>query len=158
MSECPFCSIFTGQSEASLVYADEATIAFLDLRQPNGGHVLVAPRQHIQTRYDLDEATGAALMRTVVRTARAVRTSLQPAGMSIWQSNGEAAGQEVPHVHFHVLARQPADGLLRVYADKPPRPEREALNQLAITIQHAFPTGHDGGEQDQDGGAKEQRR
>jgi histidine triad (HIT) family protein len=157
MSECPFCSIFTGQSEASLVYADEATIAFLDLRQPNGGHVLVAPRQHIQTLYDLDEATGAALMRTVVRTARAVRTSLQPAGMSIWQSNGEAAGQEVPHVHFHVLARQPDDGLLRVYADKPPRPDRAVLNQLAIRIGRGFAI-PDGSRDDHDASAQDRHR
>ena len=59
MSECLFCSIVRGEVEASLVHADGATVACLDLRQPNGGHVLVAPRRYVQTLYDVDEASGA---------------------------------------------------------------------------------------------------
>ncbi|MGI8912606.1 MAG: HIT family protein [Chloroflexota bacterium] len=156
MSDCIFCAIVTGEIEASLVYADDVTMAFMDLRQPNGGHVLVVPRQHVEMIDDLNAVTGAALMQAVIRTTRAVRKSLQPAGISIWQSNGAAAGQEVPHVHFHVLARQPADSLLRVYAEKPPYPDRASLNQLAITIRRGYTTPHDGGE-DGSGGAVEQR-
>ena len=158
MSACIFCAIVAGEVETSAVYADDMTFAFMDLRQPNGGHALVEPRQHIPTLYDLDEVTSAALMRMVVLTARAVRKSLQPDGVSVWQSNGEAAGQEVPHVHFHVLARQPADGLLRVYAERPPTPDRRTLDQLAGTIREGLPAARAGGAVSHPALGREQRR
>jgi histidine triad (HIT) family protein len=137
VSACVFCVIVAGAVRASLVYEDDATVAFVDRRQPHratGAHVLVVPRRHVETIYDLEPDAGARLMETVIRTARAVRRSLQPAGLSVWQSNGPAAGQEVPHVHFHVLARRPQDGLLRVYPDKPPYPEPAVLDQMAAKI------------------------
>ena len=138
MSDCVFCGIVAGSVEASIVHEDEVTIAFMDLSQPNGAHVLVIPRQHIETIYDLEPDVGAGLMQTVVRTARAVRRSLQPAGLSIWQSNGPAAGQDVPHVHVHLLTRQPQDGFLRVFPGIPARPARAILDQLADKIRAGF--------------------
>lgn len=65
--------------------------------------------------YDLDEDTASALAGTVCKVARAVRRVYAPEGLSIWQSNGPAAFQEVPHVHWHVLPRYKDDGLLVVY-------------------------------------------
>jgi histidine triad (HIT) family protein len=124
--------------EASVVFEDDATLAFMDLRQPNGGHVLVIPKQHVETIYDLPPDVGARLMQTVVRTARAMRRGIQPDGLSIWQSNGEAAGQEVPHLHMHLFARQPRDGFLRVYPERPARPDRSVLDQLAERIGASF--------------------
>ena len=138
MYACAFCGIVAGSVEASIVYEDDATLAFMDLRQPNGGHVLVIPKQHVETIYDLLPDVGARLMQTVVRTARAIRRSVQPDGLSIWQSNGEAAGQEVPHLHVHVFARQPRDGFLRVYPERPARPDRAVLDQLAAQIRAGF--------------------
>jgi histidine triad (HIT) family protein len=98
------------------------------------GHTLVVPRSHVPDIFSLDDAAGAALMRTVVRVARAQRDALRPGGLNIWQSNGEAAGQEVPHVHFHVLPRTHGDGMLRIYPRSPDRPLREELDRLAETI------------------------
>ena len=57
-----------------------------------------------QLIFELDDATGAALMATVARVARAVRRALAPDGINVWQSNGRGAGQEVFHLHLHVLA------------------------------------------------------
>lgn len=111
----------------------------MDLRQMSPGHVLVIPKAHVPDIFLFDDATGAALMRTVVRVARPVRDTLRPDGMNIWQSNGEAAGQEVPHAHFHVLPRAAADGMLRVYPrrpDYPPRAELEALAKTIASAQH----------------------
>ena len=138
MPVCAFCGIVAGSMEASVVYEDDATLAFMDLRQPNAGHVLVIPKEHVETIYDLLPETGARLMQTVIRTARAVRRSVQPGGLSIWQSNGEAAGQEVPHLHVHLFARQPRDGFLRVYPERPARPDRTVLDQLAEQIRAGF--------------------
>ena len=141
MMGCVFCEIVSGTLPASLVHEDAATVAFMDRRQPNaelGGHILVVPRRHVESVYELDPETGARLMETVVRIANAVRRSFSPAGLSIWQSNGVAAGQEVPHVHFHVLARAPGDGLLRVYPEKPPCPDAGARERLAGKIRAAL--------------------
>lgn len=114
-SDCIFCRIIRGELDAAIIFEDESTVAFLDLRQSNEGHVLVVPRHHVEQIYDLDEDTACALAGTVCKVARAVRRVYAPEGLSIWQSNGPAAFQEVPHVHWHVFPRYTDDGLLAVY-------------------------------------------
>lgn len=146
MSNCVFCDIAAGKVSASVVYEDEGAIAFMDLRQPTEGHVLVTPKQHVETLDALPLDLAARLMQVVVLTARAMRRSLQPAGLSLWQSNGAVAGQEVPHVHLHLLARQPHDGLLRVYPAKPPYPDRDMLDGLAAMVKAGFVAFDEGGE------------
>lgn len=136
--DCVFCGIVAGTIDASFVYQDGHTVVFTDLRQPSDGHVLVVPREHVESVYDLDPETGAHLMRTVIHVAKAMRNSLQPDGLSIWQSNGEAAGQEVPHVHFHVLTRHRNDSLPHVYPERPSYPARETLDSLAARIRQGL--------------------
>lgn len=109
-------------------------MAFMDLRQAVPGHVLVVPRRHIETIDRLDGDTAAHLMRVAARTAAAMRQAFAPDGLSLWQSNGEGAHQEVPHVHLHLQPRRIGDGLLRIYPGdgRPPAPaSREALEALA---------------------------
>lgn len=98
------------------------------------GHVLVVPKTHVPDIFALDDALGAAVMRTVMRVARAVGDALRPDGLNIWQSNGEAAGQEVLHAHFHVLPRAQGDGMLRIYPRRPDYPSRGELDSLAASI------------------------
>lgn len=85
--------------------------------------------------YALNEATAAHLMRLAVRIAKALAADGRPDGLSLWQSNGAAAMQEVPHVHLHVHPRRHGDGLLDVYPSGLPVPvAREALQALAQRI------------------------
>lgn len=138
---CAFCGIVAGTIPSSNVYEDHDTLSFMDLRQPNpthGGHVLVIPKRHIETIDALDDGISAQLMATTVRIARAMRLGSTPDGLSVWQSNGEAGGQEVPHVHFHVLARQLGDELLRVYPGTPPVASDETREALAIRLRDAL--------------------
>ena len=114
-SDCAFCSIVRGELESATLFEDESTLAFLDLRQSNEGHVLVVPKRHFEQIYDLDEETASALAISVCKVARAVRRVYAPEGLSIWQSNDAAALQEVPHVHWHVFPRYIDDGHLVVY-------------------------------------------
>jgi histidine triad (HIT) family protein len=111
---CVFCEIVHG-THASLVWEDDLTVAFLDLRQFHPGHTLVIPRQHISDARELDHALGAALMASVARVTRAVSAAFPNQGLSIWHSIGEAADQEVPHLHMHVHPRLLDDGMLRIY-------------------------------------------
>lgn len=132
-----FCDIVADKVRAAIVEQTDSTVAFADLRQPSwpsGGHVLVVPRRHVETVYDLTPPDGDQLMRAVVRVARAMRERFEPDGLSVWQSNGPAANQEVPHVHMHVLARSTGDGLLRVYPEKPGYPSTDELTELATKL------------------------
>lgn len=137
MKNCIFCQIIAGNVEASRVYEDEYTIAFMDRRQPNPGHVLVVPKRHIETIYDLDDDTSAQLSRAVVKVSRAVRSALSPPGLNIWQSNGEVAGQEIFHVHFHIFPRYKDDGCFKIYSCNPPTPPRSELDAIANQIRNA---------------------
>ena len=136
--ECIFCQIVAGEAEASIVCEDALTMAFMDLRQINAGHTLVVPKSHLRDIYALDDATGAAVIATVARVARAVGVAFSPDGINITQSNGEAAGQEVFHLHVHVLPRRHGDGLLRVYGATPGFARRAELDTQAASIRAAI--------------------
>jgi histidine triad (HIT) family protein len=135
---CVFCAIATGTAPASIVYADAATAAFVDLRQAHPGHVLVIPRAHLADVRELDAETGAALMATVARMTRAVAATFPHEGLSVWHSIGEAAFQEVPHLHFHVHPRRLGDDLVRIYPQLPPDTDRAGLDDIAARLRAAL--------------------
>jgi histidine triad (HIT) family protein len=136
--DCIFCEIISGKSGASHVYENEATLAFMNLRQANPGHVLIVPKAHVETIYDLTELQAAQLFQMVVLVSRAIRQSLQPGGLSLFQANEAASQQEVLHVHFHLLPRWHGDGLLRFYPEVPPHMSRFELDDLAGLIKSAI--------------------
>ena len=128
---CIFCDIIAGKLQACRLYEDDATVAFLDLRQSNRGHVLVLPKPHVVTLDQLPPALHAPLMATIVRMTRAVQACFKPDGVNIWQSNGEGANQEVPHVHMHVFARWKGDGHFQIYPQKVTDTPMDELQRLA---------------------------
>jgi len=132
MADCVFCKLVAKQIPASVVYEDEATLAFMDLGQVNPGHVLVACKAHAPNVYALDDTQAAAVFRTTARVARAVRDAFDPPGLSIYQANGAPAGQTVFHFHLHVLPRHDGDGMQLVWPVK--NPPRERLEEYAGRI------------------------
>jgi histidine triad (HIT) family protein len=131
---CVFCEIARGAAAASLVWEDELTMAFIDLRQFHPGHTLVIPKEHLNDVRELDGRTGAALMAAVARITRAVAAAFPNQGMSLWHSIGSAADQEVPHLHIHVHPRRSDDGLLRIYPSTPDLPPKELRDEYAATL------------------------
>jgi len=134
MNRCDFCEIVGGRSPSSVVFQDERCIAFMDIQPVNPGHLLVVPIEHAATLSDLDEDVGAHVFRVAQRLAGALRVSgIRCEGINLFLADGEAAGQEVFHVHLHVLPRFYGDGFgLRFgpnYAHKPDRQELEAAAQ-----------------------------
>jgi histidine triad (HIT) family protein len=134
MNRCVFCEIVGGRSPSSVVFQDERCIAFMDIQPVNPGHLLVVPIEHAATLSDLDEDVGAHVFRVAQRLAGALRASgIRCEGINLFLADGEAAGQEVFHVHLHVLPRFYGDGFgLRFgpnYTNKPDRQELEAAAQ-----------------------------
>lgn len=141
---CPFCEIVAGRLDASVVAQTEHVLAFLDLRQAVPGHVLVIPKAHVEDIYAIDTGLAGEVMQLGVRVAHALREMFHPPGLNLWQSNGKAGGQEVPHFHLHVQPRRVADGLLRIYGGGVPEPARRAeLDDMAQRIRRLIP--HDDG-------------
>ena len=141
--DCIFCRIIAGTAPASVVHEDAVTLAFMDLRQANPGHVLVVPKSHVSDIRFLDPATGTALMQALGRLTRAVDRAFPQQGLSLWHSIGEAAFQEVPHLHFHVHPRQPGDGLLRIYPEPPTIADQATRDRLAVRVRDALASERD---------------
>ena len=130
---CVFCDIVAGRGPASLVHSDETVIAFLDLRPVTTGHLLVIPRAHAAFLADLDPAVGGLMFGVAQRMAAALRRSgLRCDGVNLFLADGEAAFQEVFHVHLHVIPRTPGDGF-RIRA-KWRRPARAELDLVAARV------------------------
>ena len=132
MSDCVFCKIVAGQIPSTKVHEDEHTLAFMDLGQVNPGHVLVAVKKHAANLFELDDTQAAAVARTSARVAKAIRDAFAPAGLSVYQANGKAAGQTVFHYHVHLLPRHEADGMELTWPVK--NPPRETLEGYAEKI------------------------
>lgn len=136
--DCVFCAIVAGDGPASVVYEDELSVAFMDRSPVNPGHVLVVPREHAPFLADLDEGTGAHLFRVAMRVAAAIRRSgVRCEGMNVFLADGEAAFQEVFHLHLHVFPRFRGDAF-RIDADWSAKPSRAELDAVAHRIRTAW--------------------
>jgi histidine triad (HIT) family protein len=129
---CPFCDVVAGRLPASELYADDLVQAFLDIRPITTGHLLVVPRSHAAGLADLPEPTGRALFTTAQRMAAALRGSeVRCDGINFFLADGTVAGQEVEHVHLHVVPRFAGDGFqLSANFQSPDRADLDATAEL----------------------------
>jgi diadenosine tetraphosphate (Ap4A) HIT family hydrolase len=134
---CVFCRIAAGTAPASIAYADSTVVAFLDINPMTPGHLLVVPRVHAEGLAELDAETGAQVWRVGQRLAAALRRSpIRTDGVNFFLADGAAAGQEVRHVHLHVIPRWKGDGIKIGY--KAGRPSRADLDANAADLQSAL--------------------
>ncbi|MDI1336060.1 MAG: HIT family protein [Lacunisphaera sp.] len=134
---CIFCDIIAGKLAGSFVYRDDRVAAFMDIQPVNAGHVLVVPINHAVGLEDLKKEDGEAVFAAAQRVARALRKSgLRCEGVNLFLADGEAAMQEVFHLHLHVFPRFAGDGFglkfSEAYSQKPPWASLEA-GALAIS-------------------------
>jgi diadenosine tetraphosphate (Ap4A) HIT family hydrolase len=143
-ANCVFCGILAGNVPASFVYEDELTSAFLDIRPVAKGHVLVVPRRHRLRLEDVDEHEGVAMWNAARRIAKAAQEALHASGVNLLVADGRSAGQEVDHLHLHVIPRyQPDDLVFDARAWALPAPEREELTATASMLAIALVEKHD---------------
>jgi histidine triad (HIT) family protein len=136
IDDCIICKLLSGELEVSMVHKDDRCSAFMDIQPVNPGHVLVVPNRHAPDLESLKEDEGAQIFRVAQRVATALRGGVvRCEGVNFFMADGEAAGQEVFHVHLHVFPRYVGDGFRLVL---PPtysqRPERKELDAVAEKI------------------------
>ncbi|MPW28594.1 HIT domain-containing protein [Agarivorans sp. B2Z047] len=98
-----FAKILRGEMSCLKVYEDEHTLAFMDIMPQADGHTLVIPKEAAETLLELSDDAAAATIKTVKKVAKAVKQAMDAEGVSLVQFNGAAAGQTVPHIHFHII-------------------------------------------------------
>lgn len=132
-----FAKILRSEIPSVKVWEDDQILAFMDVFPQSEGHVLVISKTSTaQNLLEMAPADLSVLTAAVQRTARAVNKALSPEGFSIMQFNGEAGGQTVFHLHFHIIPR---------WSDRPmkghghaPMAEVETLKALAARIAAAL--------------------
>lgn len=137
-AECVFCQIIAGGSPASIFYEDDAVLGFMDIDPVTRGHALVIPKRHAAYLADLDEETGRRLWTVTQRTAAAIRRSgVKCEGINLFLADGEAAQQEILHVHMHVFPRYRGDPF-KLVVERGARPSRDELDRTAREIKSAY--------------------
>jgi histidine triad (HIT) family protein len=126
-----FARILRGEIPAVTVFEDDAVLAFMDVFPQSEGHVLVISKtSQARNLLEVEPETLAALTAATQRVAKAVVKALSPEGFSIMQFNGEAGGQTVFHLHFHIIPR---------WADRPLKGHGQAgmadMDQLKATAE-----------------------
>ena len=136
MKPCIFCEISDGKSESSKVHEDDICLAFMDIQPVNPGHVLVVPKVHFRDLSDLPADIGAHLFQVAQRISLTMPTTqVKSEGIALFLAHGEAAGQEVFHVHLHIIPRFTGDEFgFRFGPNYANLPQRSELDAVAAQI------------------------
>ena len=136
MISCIFCRIIGKQVKSYEVFEDEMTYAFLDANPLARGHTLVVPKQHRELLEDLNSEENQHLFTTVHKLLRPIKDALKAPATTIAINNGRESGQEVQHVHVHIIPRFPRDRggpIHDIMRDRPFVTARE-MHQIARRI------------------------
>ncbi|GAB4375868.1 MAG: histidine triad nucleotide-binding protein [Calditrichia bacterium] len=108
MSDCIFCKIAGGKQPARIIFQDNEVVAFHDINPQAPVHILIIPRQHIERVSDMEE-NQQMLMGKLIFTAKQIAKQLEldKTGFRLVFNNGRAGGQQVFHVHLHLLGGRP---------------------------------------------------
>lgn len=137
---CVFCRIIQGDEPASIVHSGDGLVAFMDIQPVNPGHVLVVPRVHATRLAELDPQTAGWMFQLGRELAGALGASgIRCEGVNLFLADGPAAGQEVDHVHLHVIPRYRQDGFgFKFGPSYRNLPNRSELDRTATAIIRAL--------------------
>lgn len=137
-TDCVFCRIVAGQSPVSAFYEDDVVLGLMTIGPVTTGHAMVIPKRHFAYLADMDEETGRHLWTVTHRAAEAIRHSgVRCEGVNLFLADGEAAFQEIFHVHMHVFPRYRGDPF-KLVADWDVHPPRDELDEVAGRIRTAY--------------------
>ena len=136
MDDCIFCSIIKGSLPASIIYEDKYLLAFMDIQPVNKGHVLIISRQHKELIFELDDIILSRMFVLAKNINIAIRKSgIKAEGINLFLADGKSAGQEVMHVHLHIIPRFLNDGFGFIFPEEyEKRPQRNELDIISEKI------------------------
>ncbi len=108
--DCIFCKIVNKEIPATVIFEDDDVLAFMDIGPIIKGHALVIPKNHYDPVTETPDEILAKMHITAKKIAAAQMNALGADGVNIMQNNGASAGQEVEHIHIHVIPRFENDG------------------------------------------------
>jgi len=109
--DCLICKLIKGEIPAHKIYEDEDFFAFLDINPSAPGHTVVVPKKHVSTIFELDENDLGKLFKKVAEIAMHIKDSTLPAtGFNIGVNHWKTAGQQIEHLHVHIIPRVAGDG------------------------------------------------
>jgi histidine triad (HIT) family protein len=136
--DCLFCAIATGRIASAELYQDDRVFAFLDINPLAPGHTLVVPKAHAERLETAAPSDAAAVLAAAQRLLPVLAAETGAPDFTLAFNNGPAAGQEVRHLHLHVVPRQAGDGagpIHHLFPRGPRQPGSEELHDLAIRVQ-----------------------
>src|SRR5579862_1430690 len=136
-AKCVFCAIIRGEVAATAILETPHLLAFLDHRPLFRGHTLLVPKTHLRLLSDLPAGLAAEFLTTAQRLERAVEDGLGAAGSMILVNN--VVSQSVPHLHMHVIPRNPKDGLRLWLGPRHPYDAEHPADEYAAKIRAALP-------------------
>ncbi|WP_445148610.1 HIT family protein [Baekduia sp. Peel2402] len=134
--QCVFCQIIARELPASIVFEDDDHVAFLDVRPLFEGHTLVVPRAHVETLADLPADRIAPFFALVQRLSVAIPQAMEAKGTFVAMNN--IVSQSVPHLHCHVVPRNPKDGLRGFFWPRTKYADDAARDAVAARIAAAL--------------------
>ncbi|HVN29909.1 MAG TPA: HIT family protein [Candidatus Binataceae bacterium] len=139
-ANCIFCKIVRGEIPSTRVCETDTALAMMDIQPINPGHVLVIPKSHAAYLADLDPELGGEIFQLGMQIGAGLRSSgVRCDGVNLYLADGKVAGQEVFHVHLHVIPRFEDDGFgLRYGPNYGEHPAREELARIAGSIKDAM--------------------
>jgi histidine triad (HIT) family protein len=134
--DCIFCSIVAGDIPSRTVYETEDVLAFLDANPLAPGHTLVIPKAHHERLNDLDDGLAGAVLGTLNALVPVVEDAVDAPATTVAFNNGPEAGQEVDHVHGHIVPRFEGDGGGPIHGVVGSRPDlsEDELDDIADRI------------------------
>lgn len=109
MNDCIFCKIINGDIPSVKVYEDEDVLALFDKFPSTPGHILVIPKKHVETIFDIDEKLAGKLFSVATKISKLMKEKLGVKELNVIQKNGKNAGQVIDHVHVHLIPRYEND-------------------------------------------------
>lgn len=132
--DCVFCKIVSGEISSHKIYEDEHALAFLDIHPVRPGHTLVISKEHFENMSDATDKAVGHLAVLSKKLGKAIVKGTDAEAYNVSVNNGKAAGQVVPHIHFHVIPRASSDRLQSwPHADYP---EGEAETVAKVIKEH----------------------
>jgi histidine triad (HIT) family protein len=130
--KCIFCKIVQKKIKTDIIIENDKAMAFLDAYPLSKGHTLVIPKDHYSKIQELDENSSQSLFNILWKITNPIEKAMGVNSSTIAIHNGKEAGQEIPHVHIHVIPRETGDGAGPVHSMFKNKPNVSSFDMSSI--------------------------